>query len=105
MEMSGNLNEACVTVGNVEGRSYGSSSSSLFNINGDGDLAASGNAIVDYWPGNGMSDDAEVTTSNGTIIRGGAFDSPADELRISNRSQGVVPSTREANQGGRGVIF
>ncbi len=109
MEMSGNLYEACVTIGNVAGRSFNKTQTSILS-NGDGVLALNGNAEVYYWPGNvatttlETSGGAEVTTSAGTIRRGGSWNSPATELRVADRSQGEVPTTRTATQGGRGVL-
>lgn len=109
MEMSGNLYEPCVTIGNVAGRSF-NKSQSLALSHGDGVLAANGNALENYWPGNVSSTtsetivNGEVTTAAGTIRRGGSWNSPASELRKADRSQGEVPSTRTATQGGRGVL-
>jgi len=109
MDMSGNLNEACVTVGNVAGRSF-NKELNLAQSNGNGVLAANGNALVSYWPGNvalattETVANAEVTTAAGTIVRGGSFLDIADKLRKADRSQGQVPATRTATQGGRGVL-
>ena len=107
--MSGNLAEACVTVGNVAGRSY--NKLGLVGLSrGDGNLSLNGNALVNYWPGNVSSTtsetitNAEVTTGVGTIARGGSWDSPKEQLRIADRSGGEVSNTRLATQGGRGVI-
>lgn len=109
MEMSGNLSEACVTVGNVAGRSY--NKLGLPGLSrGDGILSPNGNALVSYWPGNVAATimetiaTAEVTTGAGTINRGGSWNSPKEQLRIADRSGGEVSATRLATQGGRGVI-
>ena len=49
MELSGNLWEFAVTIGNVAGRSY-------TGLHGNGELNSSGDANVNYWPGiNGNS--------------------------------------------------
>jgi hypothetical protein len=69
MEMSGNLRERAVTVGNTQGRSFTGS-------HGDGSLAASGNANTSGWPGTGAT---------GTGNRGGHWNSAAEGLRVSNR--------------------
>jgi formylglycine-generating enzyme required for sulfatase activity len=109
MDMSGNLSEACVTVGNVAGRSY--NKLGLPGLSrGDGILSPNGNASVSYWPGNvaGATMEtvatAEVTTGAGTINRGGSWNSPKEQLSIADRSGGEVSASRLATQGGRGVI-
>lgn len=109
MEMSGNLSEACVTVGNVAGRSY--NKLGLPGLSrGDGILSPNGNALVSYWPGNVAATTmetiatAEVTTGAGTINRGGSWNSPKEQLSIADRSGGEVSASRLATQGGRGVI-
>jgi formylglycine-generating enzyme required for sulfatase activity len=64
MELSGNLNEVVVTVGNADGRGYTGN-------HGNGELAAStGNANVSGWPG---TTSGEVTTNLGCGARGGSF--------------------------------
>jgi formylglycine-generating enzyme required for sulfatase activity len=69
MELSGNLREREVTVGNTNGRSFTGS-------HGDGSLAASGNANTSGWPG---------TSASGTGNRGGHWNASAEGLRVSNR--------------------
>ena len=107
MEMSGNLSEPCVTIGNSAGRLFAGSI-------GEGAITADGNAkTYGYdWPGSFPSNDAvelcyscEVTNSNGTILRGGNFTSKAAELRVSDRSQGQAAATRKPTQGGRGALY
>lgn len=111
MEMSGNVYEACVTIGNVAGRSYhrggpGSGTGAF----GNGTISANGNADARYWPGNIASAatetvvSGEVTTGFGTIRRGGSWNSATAVLRTSDRSAGIVPATRTAEQGGRGIL-
>ena len=106
MEMSGNIWERVVCVGNVAGRSFQG------NL-GDGSLMNSGYANVDYWPGiNGnFSSGAANTVFGGTtgVInsagsgwRGGQFDTSDSNLRISDREL----ASRAGNlilSGGRGV--
>ncbi len=110
MDMSGNLTEACVTVGNVAGRSYNKGGGTGSQSIGDGTLSVNGNALVYYWPGNVVSTtletvpNAEVTTAAGTIRRGGDFTVPSNFLRVSDRSDGEVSTGRASYQGGRGVI-
>ena len=112
MELSGNLSESCVTVGNVAGRSFnkGKALGMYSSARGDGFLDLSGNAIVVHWPGctsdPGIETDQDCLVINGmgTILRGGSFLSPKEELSIADRSQGQVPDTRESHVGGRGVL-
>jgi formylglycine-generating enzyme required for sulfatase activity len=98
MEMSGNVWERCVTVGNLEGRSYQ-------GIHGDGSLDGSGNYNVPSWP--------DPITEIGGGFRGGHYDNSKRFLRISDReSAGTYPG-RESNYplqnvkgsdfGGRGI--
>ncbi|MCY7292987.1 MAG: hypothetical protein LH615_12480 [Ferruginibacter sp.] len=109
MEMSGNLSEVCVNVGNVAGRSFNRTGVTNSSI-GDGIISFNGNAIANYWPGNtGLpvsqtNVDTEVTSAAGTIRRGGDFAIGATKLRVSDRSDGSASFTRVIFQGGRGVI-
>jgi hypothetical protein len=102
MEMSGNVSEICVTLGNDKGRTFTGN-------NGDGLLSTNGNAAVYYWPGgSGTPKDqepGEIKTNTGTIIRGGNYFSPKEELSISNRSQGPALAREWGIQGGRGVLY
>lgn len=105
MDMSGNLSEACVTIGNAAGRSF-CKSSILF---GNGQLSTNGNADVTYWAGTSSANNIESTFgesiySSGTKNRGGDFLSSSTLMRISDRSDGQVSSTRVGYQGGRGVF-
>jgi len=81
-ELSGNLYEWSVTVGDAEGRRYDGS-------HGDGQLDESGAAAgtsVATWPGAiGIGPDARVTEAAGVGLRGGSWATPADFLRVSNR--------------------
>jgi len=69
MEMSGNLWERTVTVGNSDGRSFGGS-------HGDGSLATNGNANETYWPG---------ADASGAGFRGGNWLGDESHLRVSDR--------------------
>ncbi len=91
MELSGNLWEVVVSVGNAQGR--------LFDgTHGDGAIeATTGNANVTNWPLNSGTD-------VGTGIRGGNWNTAATELRIADRTWGVNdPTTRFADIGFRAV--
>ena len=98
MEMSGNQKEPCVTVGNTAGRAF-------TGINGNGVLSGSGNANVLKWPC-GSAAPCNDETAEGTIGRGGYFQSLESELRTSSRSANAVTNTtRSVTQGGRGVLY
>ena len=86
MELSGNLSEFTITVGNEAGRSYS-------GRHGDGALATNGVANVPNWP---LGD-------TGYGHRGGNFASTASTLRISNRSSARDNFYPSATIGFRGV--
>jgi len=69
MEMSGNLYERAVTVGNSTGRSF-------TGVHGDGSLDGNGDANVSNWPG---------TDAAGAGFRGGYWSDEATDLRVSGR--------------------
>jgi formylglycine-generating enzyme required for sulfatase activity len=110
MEMSGNVWERTVTVGNGAGRSY-------TGAHGDGNLFNDGSANVDFWPGiNGNSTagtantafigSTGVTQAAGSGFRGGGWNdaSASNARRVSARDSGSVASTtRGTNNGCRGV--
>ncbi len=74
MELSGNLWELIVSVGNANGRLFDGG-------HGDGALAANGDYDVSYWP-------TLTGTDIGTGMRGGAFNSDAASLPIAFRGLG-----------------
>ena len=87
MEMSGNLWERPVTVGNATGRAF-------TGINGDGVLDATGNANTTNWPN---------TTATGAGLRGGTWNFDASNLRLSDRFYAAYTNSyRSNNFGGRG---
>lgn len=69
MELSGNLYERCITVGNPEGRAFA-------GTHGDGTITASGTANVSSWP----------TTFTGMGYRGGSFANGSLFVRVSDRN-------------------
>jgi formylglycine-generating enzyme required for sulfatase activity len=75
MELSGNVFEHCVTLGNISGRNFS-------GAHGDGSLNVDGNADVTGWPGyvNGA-----VTTASGAGFRGGAWNYFRESLLVSSR--------------------
>lgn len=93
MEMSGNLGEFAVFVGNSFGR--------LFTGNhGDGKLNLSGNADVLNWPGYA---NGEIKNYDGLMVRGGNLANDVMLLRVSNRDGYNPIFDRQPNSGGRGV--
>jgi hypothetical protein len=102
MEMSGNVSETCVTVGNIAGRGFTS-------INGDGVLSVNGNANTSNWPCGSSTTSpstcSEVTSSAGTISRGGMLNFDYTTLTVSVRAGFLTTSERSSVQGGRGVLY
>ena len=108
MEMSSNLPEHVVSLGNVAGRSF-------TGIHGDGTLLSDGFSNVDFWPGiNGNSTTSAanaafggttgVTEAAGSGYRGGGFASDITRLRISQRNgAGLTSISRGSPDGMRGV--
>lgn len=109
MEMTGNLYEQCITVGNVAGRCFS-------GLHGSGTLNSTGYCDVDYWPGiNGNTDFATpniayggttgVTAAAGIGVRGSSFASDWRSGRVSGRdlATSTATATRWHWAGGRGV--
>jgi len=95
MEMSGNLWEQTVTVGNATGRLF-------TGTHGNGALAINGNADALTWPGT----DADVigVLSAGFGFRGGGWSLSLKRLEVSDRNSAADPwSARGQSYGGRGV--
>jgi cysteine-rich repeat protein len=105
MELSGNLMERPISVGNTTGRLF-------WPIHGDGLLSSEtvptdmvGNARQLGWPGT-MHDGGNtgVTVATGTGTRGGGWNSTSGGLSISDRSDATTARTARLNRaGGRGV--
>ena len=87
MEMSGNLWEICVTVGNSTGRTF-------TGTHGNGVLATNGNADATTWP--------DIYNA-GSSLRGGGINSGTSLLPVSDRSVATTGSGNGSNVGGRGV--
>jgi len=88
MEMSGNLWERLVTVGNSTGRGF-------TGAHGDGKLNSSGDADVSSWPG---------INAIGTGLRGGGWDKTSPYCSVSCRYTAVdIVSTRYYTYGARAV--
>jgi formylglycine-generating enzyme required for sulfatase activity len=89
MDLSGNLSERLVTVGNSTGRSFAG------RYHGNGVLDSSGNPDASTWPG---------TAATGSGIRGGNWISASTSHRLSNRlTVADVNTSRFSYWGGRGV--
>jgi formylglycine-generating enzyme required for sulfatase activity len=73
MELSGNVWERTVTLGNATGRQY-------TGLHGDGLLGSTGDADVPDWPG---------TNAVGAGFRGGGWISDSSNLRVSDRYDGA----------------
>jgi formylglycine-generating enzyme required for sulfatase activity len=91
MEMSGNLWERPVTIGDATGRNF---TGSL----GDGSLSSNGNATNSDWPGEGGG---EVTGASGTGFRGGSWVNNSSVARVSDRGDASGAGTGR----GHGVGF
>lgn len=83
MDLSGNVREITVTVGNSTSRTY-------TGIHGDGILDASGDNNVSNW-------------SSSIIYRGGGYYSSNEYLRVSDRYKYHQLFPRYSEEGGRGV--
>ncbi len=103
MELSGNLSERTVTIGNAAGRAFE-------GTHGDGYLSTAsgyeGNAPNSDWPGIDATLSNGVTSASGSGFRGGSWldQSSAARLRISDRLDAAnAPNGSFNNVGGRGV--
>jgi formylglycine-generating enzyme required for sulfatase activity len=93
MDMSGNLWEQTVTVGNATGRLF-------TGAHGNGALATNGNADALTWP----STDFIGGLSAGFGLRGGSWALSVKRLEVSDRNSAADPwSARGQSYGGRGV--
>jgi len=90
MEMTGNLWERSVTVGNSEGRAF-------TGTHGDGALTSDGFADNSDWPG---YDGDEVSGAAGSGFRGGGWGRVESRLRVSDRTVAAKTSTDRDQHGG-----
>jgi formylglycine-generating enzyme required for sulfatase activity len=94
MEMSGNVWERAVTLGNATGRTF-------TGMHGDGGLSSNGHANQSNWPGLSSN---EVTGSLGSGWRGGGWGDAVTAACISNRANASMEwGTRRNDLGFRGV--
>lgn len=108
LDLSGNIEEICVTTWSVAGRSY-------TGVSGDGSLNAAGDADENFWPGingNAVTTVANtayggttgVTSNAGVSGRGGSAGYTGFNLnKVSYRTASSVGATRINVSGGRGV--
>jgi len=101
MDLSGNLWERVVTLGNAAGRRFS-------GTHGDGVLTTKssyeGNATNPDWPGLDATDaDRGITGASGSGLRGGGWSqTTASYMEISNRSKaGTTDASRGKDYGGR----
>lgn len=88
MEMTGNLYERTITVGNPTGRAF-------TGLHGDGLLQINGLANVANWP---------TSTNGGYGYRGGSYSNPRDRITVSDRYDGANSADiTNSRIGGRGV--
>ncbi|MFN3530427.1 MAG: SUMF1/EgtB/PvdO family nonheme iron enzyme [Bacteroidia bacterium] len=86
LELSGNLNERCVSIGNAAGRAF-------TGLHGDGMLNNAGDADVSQWPDQ---------SGGGAGFRGGGWADSAAAMELANRSRAAeTSSTRASENGGR----
>ena len=90
MELSGNLWERAVTVGNATGRAF-------TGLHGNGALSTNGHANETAWPG---LTSGEVTGATGSGFRGGAWRFNATFMRVSDRNLAANPNTLRYNSFG-----
>ena len=74
------------------GTQTGNTLSIFTGLNGNGNLSLSGNANVDYWPGNNGSGGAngEITGAAGSGTRGGVWYNDNTYARVSVRERAAI---------------
>jgi len=90
MELSGNLWERAVTVGNATGRDF-------TGLHGNGALSTNGHANETAWPG---LTSGEVTGATGSGFRGGLWNGNAAYMRVSGRYNAANTNTARGNRYG-----
>ena len=90
MELSGNLWERAVTVGNATGRDF-------TGLHGNGALSTNGHANETAWPG---LTSGEVTGATGSGFRGGSWNSAATYMRVSARFYAAFSNSNRVNNYG-----
>ncbi len=90
MELSGNLWERAVTVGNATGRDF-------TGLHGNGALSTNGHANETAWPG---LTSGEVTGATGSGFRGGSWHFNASYMRVSGRNSAAATHSVRLNSYG-----
>jgi formylglycine-generating enzyme required for sulfatase activity len=85
MEMSGNLWERTVTIGNASGRAF-------TGQNGNGQLTSTGDANVSNWP--------SVSTAQGAGCRGGSWHDDYSDVQVSDRDGAAYTDTSRGSEYG-----
>ncbi|MBU6324554.1 MAG: SUMF1/EgtB/PvdO family nonheme iron enzyme [Bacteroidetes bacterium] len=94
MDMSGNVWERTITIGDATGRSY-------TGVHGDGALSINGHATTANWPG---LISGEVTGANGSGHRGSSWSANTASMQVSSRSFATAATTlRYSAYGFRGI--
>ncbi|HTY45716.1 MAG TPA: SUMF1/EgtB/PvdO family nonheme iron enzyme [Patescibacteria group bacterium] len=96
MELTGNIWEHCVTIGNTVGLNF-------IGSHGDGILTDSGNATNTDWPGIDSTAAKGVTGAMGSGLRGGSwYDTDVAKLTVAGRHFAATADTnRDSRYGGR----
>ncbi|MGH7494521.1 MAG: formylglycine-generating enzyme family protein [bacterium] len=97
MELSGNLVERVVSLGNKTGRSF-------TGTHGDGELTTvpgfEGNATNKDWPGSNVQSSLGVTGARGSGLRGGGWKDADTLLRLADRKSAAAADDQRANHYG-----
>ena len=96
MELSGNVLEQAVTIGNSSGRNF-------TDIHGKGLVDSAGNYVLLNAFGTPSSVWPDAASATGLGNRGGSWSSSTTRLEISDRQDAVVASDRASSSGGRGA--
>jgi len=111
MDLSGNLKERVVTIGNTAGLSFDAKHGDgiLTGFSTDGKPLATitgfeGNANIANWPGLDSTPGHGVIGASGSGFRGGSWSDTSSLLRVSDRAEAALTSTAATGSfGGRGV--
>ena len=101
MELSGDLKEWTVTIGNAQGLGFTGKSGNGYLTTASG---FEGNADVEGWPGMDVVAAKGITSSVGAGFRGGSWLDSPDRLHTSDRSEAALgASDAQPAYGGRGA--
>lgn len=90
MELSGNVTERTVTIGNNQGRAFDGK-------HGNGTITTCGHANINSWPGN---NNGIVNQANGSGIRGGDWINCVVSMRVSNRGRAAFANQNRSMEYG-----